>query len=128
MSDVKRQYVATLRASFEAEDDAQALLIADDIATQGLDKILEAEEGDTIIVTQVIDYAPADTPQEIINVLAKARNTLILTKMQPMIDLAREVDKVIFSLEKGDWVGFAPYDYGRFMELIELVINGGAPA
>lgn len=120
-------YVATLRASYDAPDDATAMVIADDIRTQGLDKILQVEDGDDIVVTQVIDYSPADTPQEIINVLAKARNTLIKTKLQAMIDLAREIDKVIYSLERGDWTSFAPYDFGRFMELLEIVIAGGSP-
>lgn len=121
-----KEYVATLRASFQCENDAEALLVAHDIAEMARGGILEEAEGDDIVVTQVIDYAPADTPQEIINVLAKARNTLIKTKVSKMLDLARELDMVIFSLEKGDFELIAPYDQ-RFMDLVEQVISGKAP-
>ena len=123
-----RDYVATLRAGYQASDDATALIIAEHIAQLARDNALELEEGDEILVTQVIDFAPADVPQEIIDVLVKARNTLIKTRLSPMIDLARELDRVIFSLEHGDFDAIMPYDFSRMPEfIVQILKEGKAP-
>lgn len=109
------QYVATIRAQFDASDDAEAMLIADDIMTKGgVD--LETEEGDEIAVTQVINTAPADTPEELIDVLARARDTLILLRRRDTVELGREIDKQIYALENHDEDRVMTYDFGRFME------------
>ena len=121
-----KEYVATLRASFQADNDAEAMLVADDIGTAALIHVLEEDAGDEIIVTQVIDYAPADTPQEIITILTKARNTLINIKLQKFLEMARELDILIYALEQGDYDLYSPYDQ-RFMDVVEQVLKGESP-
>jgi len=124
---VQREYVATIRLGYKAESEVDATLIADSVVTEAM-KILEPEDGDEAIVTQVTDFAPADIPQEAINVLIKARNTLIKAKLFHTVEAARELDKIIYALEHGDWIALAPYDYGRFMDIMTDVIKGGSPS
>lgn len=127
MTDKAHEYVATLRAGYSAEDDATAMMIAHAMATKITDEMLDADEGDEVIVTQVIDYNLPDTTAEIRLVLAKARNVLIRTRIASMIDVAKEVDKVIFALDHGDYQSMMPYDHGRFMDIMEKTLNGENP-
>lgn len=122
-----RNYIATFRAGINASDDATAMIRTEDIIDAVVDNILYHDDGEDFVLTQLTDFAPADTPQEAINVLIKARNTLIKSRLQAMINLAMELDKVIFSLENGDWEGIMPYNY-RFMDLMKTVLDGGSPA
>lgn len=116
------QYVATIRAQYDALDDAEAMLIADDIMTKGgVD--LELEDDDEIVVTQVVSTAPADTPEEIIDVLARARDTLILFRVNAYINLAKELDKFIYAIENHDEDMIMAYDHGRFMDVMRSVLK-----
>lgn len=115
------QYVATLRASFAADDEVQAQLAADNMA-EAVRELLD-EDTDDVVVTQVIDTEPAIVADEMVNVLARARDTLIKTRMMSYVDLAREIDKVCFALEYGDLQTLVPYDYGRFMERVEQLLR-----
>lgn len=124
---MQREYVATLRLGYKAADEIEAQLIADSVVTEAM-KILESEDGDEAVITQVTDYAPADIPAEAINVLIKARNTLIKAKLHHTVEAARELDKIIFALEHGDWIALAPYDYGRFVDVMTAIFAGKAPA
>lgn len=117
------QFVATFRATYKAESEVEANLIAYNIEELVTQEILDEDEEDEIVTTQVIDTEPAVVVDEMLNVLAKARDTLIKTKLQSCVDVAREVDKVCFALEHGDLKSIVPYDYGRFMDRIEHIIK-----
>lgn len=116
------QYVATIRAQYDAMDDAEAMLIADDIMTKGgVD--LQLEDEDEIVVTQVVSTAPADTPEEVIDVLTRARDTLIIFRRVAYINLARELDRFIYAIENHDEDMVMSYDYGRFMDVMRSVLK-----
>jgi hypothetical protein len=121
------RYCATFRALYDADDDVQAIFIADKIRENGGED-LDIEEGeDTFENTQVTSSALAIEPEEIITHLRKARNILINTRFRQCFDLAREMDKQIWCLIHRDDVGvsLSNYDYGRFMEIAKLIINEG---
>lgn len=120
---VPAEYVATLRATYKAGSDAEAELAAHRMAELIREEILDDEEDDDIYVTQVISTEPAVIAEEIISVLARARDTLIRTKLSHCVDVAREVDKVCFALEQGDLESLVPYDYGRFFDRLEEVLK-----
>lgn len=119
-------YITTFRAFFKAPDDATADIVAYDIQ-QAAKALLDEEDGDEVVVTQTTSLGIPTSPAEMIPPLAVARNILIRSRRQGMVDLARELDRVIFALEGGDFAQVRTYDYGRFMDLMEEVMRGGNP-
>lgn len=120
-------YVATLRAIFEATDDAQAMLIADKIRENGsVDLNDDDDSDDDLFVTQVTSNSLDISPEETIQLFRHARNALIRLKVKECVDLARELDKWIFRLVKRV-PDESNYDYGHFMDVVEDVLNGGNP-
>lgn len=126
MQNEDRIFVATLRATFRAPSEVDALVIADQIRLNG-EADLDEEDGDELEVTQVTSNGLELSPDELLLHLRKARNLLIKTRKRACYDLARELDKVIFSLNFHDEPGFTEsgYDYGHFMELAEAILVRG---
>ena len=116
-------YVATLRAFFRADDEVEAILIADKIAENGsLD--LEEDDGDTLGVTQVCKTGVGLTPQEVVEHLRITRNVLIRTRVKRCFEMAREIDQLAWALEHGDeqtW-SLAGYDYSKFLDVAEAIL------
>lgn len=123
-------YIATLRAVFRAQDDVEAIMIADQIKVNG-EQDLEKEDGDSLDVTQVTQNMAELAPEETLMLLRRARNALIRTRATSFVECAREVDKCVHMLknrsEKAEGIGLAKYDYTQFMEVMEEVLNGGNP-
>jgi hypothetical protein len=123
-------FIATLRAVFRAEDEVEAIMVADQIKVNG-EKDLDEEDGDTLDVTQVTQNLAILSPEETLHLLRRARNACIRTRTKDGYDLGREMDKFIFMLKNRseDHKGFelAGYDYGEYMEVAKEVLAGGNP-
>lgn len=121
-------YIATLRAVFNAADDVEAIMIADQIKVNG-EKDLE--NSDSLDVTQVTQNTLSLSPVEITAILRRARNILIRTRIRECYDTAREVDKCIYMMDSRTYrytgMELAGYDWGKFMEIVEEVLAGGNP-
>ena len=123
---MSERYVATLRAVFDAESDVDAVFIADLICENGK-KDLEEDSGDSLDVTQVTNFGIDLIPEETLTRLKQARNLLIKTRLRYCWDVAKELDKAIWSLERRDDEQLmAGYDYGRFLEFARAILNDGA--
>lgn len=123
-------FIATFRAMFRASDDVEAIMIADQIKVNG-QADLDEEDGDTLDVTQVTQNLAALAPEEVLQLLRRARNSCIRTKTREGFDLGRELDKFCFALknrsEKNEGYQLAGYDYGEFMDVAKEVLAGGNP-
>lgn len=130
MSSDSPLWIATLRAVYRAEDEVEAIMVADQIKVNG-EKDLDPDDGDTLDVTQVTQNLLALSPQETVQLLRRARNQLIRTRVKDCLDVARELDKSIFMLanrsEGNAGYELAGYDYASFMEVMEEVLGGGNP-
>jgi hypothetical protein len=119
-------YVATLRALFDAPDDASALLIADKIRENSmLDLNDEEDSDDDVLVTQVTCNTLDISFEETLVQFKHTRNLLIKTRIKECYELAREFDKMIYTLEHRNEPGFelANYDYTNFIEIADLILN-----
>lgn len=123
-------YIATLRAVFRASDDVEAIMIADQIKVNG-EKDLDEEDGDTLGVTQVTQNLALLSPEETLALLRRARNALVRTRVTSGYDLAQELDKFIYMLDRRSEndTGFelAGYKYGNFLEVAQEILRGGNP-
>jgi hypothetical protein len=122
------RYIATLRAQFNADDDVEAIWIADKIMENG-EVDLNEDDGDLLEVTQVTSNALDITPQEVLVQLRRARNLLIRTRIKQCFETARELDKIIYALSHRDEINFdmSSYDWGAFMQITEQIIKGEEP-
>jgi hypothetical protein len=126
---VTDKYVATFRAVYEADDEVEAMLIADTIEQNGK-RDLEDDEGDTLDVTQVMAFKDSKniTPQETLYALRKARNVLIRVRFKDCYLLAQEVDKVVHYMSHNmvpNEPYAPPYDYGNFLEIAHQIVKYG---
>ena len=123
-------FIATLRAVFRAEDEVEAIFIADQIKVNG-EKDLDKEDGDTLDVTQVTQNLAILSPEETLHLLRRARNACIRTRTKDGYDLGRELDKFIYMLkhrsEASEGFELAGYDYGDYMDVAKEVLAGGNP-
>lgn len=123
-------YVATLRAVYRAEDDVEAIMIADQIKVNG-EADLEPEDGDTLDVTQVTQNTAVLSAEETVILLRRARNALIRTRAAALVDCARELDKSIHllssRLEHDADIALSGYDYGTFVDVMKEVLGGSNP-
>lgn len=122
------KYVATLRAMFDADDDVEAINIADIISENGAIDLVE-EDGDTLEVTQVTSLAVDLIPQEVLIQLRQSRNLLIRTRIRQCYDTARDLDQIIWALAHRDEQNFdmSSYDYGKLVEITSQVLKGEVP-
>ncbi|CAB4165391.1 hypothetical protein UFOVP1537_28 [uncultured Caudovirales phage] len=124
-----QEYIATFRAAYTAQTDAQANLIAETII-QASKKILDEDDSDSyesdMFVTQVTNNAPSLEPTEVIIRLRQCRNDLIRSGFKECWDLARELDKIQWSFKRrlDPAEGAAPdYDWGEFMDVARRIID-----
>lgn len=120
------RFVATFRATYDADDDVSAEIVADQIRLNA-EQDLDDEEGDTFECTQVTSNALELTPDELMNLLRKTRNALIKTRVKECWEQAREIDKLIYAMRFRDEPHFAlsGYSYGDFMDLTIAIIQRG---
>lgn len=109
---MSNQFIATLRATFEADDEVEAALMANELVEAAADIM---DEGATLDVTQVIplDLKRKIEPAELVEQLRKSRDMLILTRIIQCFELAKELDKIAWILEhrSEDSFDLAGYDY-----------------
>jgi hypothetical protein len=125
-------YVATLRAIFQADDEVEANVIAEVVRENAAQDLDEEEDGDEVILTQLVPFdSKAMVPEELLVRLAKSRNDLIRTRYIECWNIAKELDKVIYIIRRnliGNEFMLADYDYGHFIKVSEEVLtNGGDP-
>lgn len=119
-------YYTTLIAAYEAMHDVEARIIAETIR-ENAGKDLE--EGDDVWVDDVVETSPPTTPHALIHRLRVTRNDLIRLKSNECYDLARELDKIAWMLERrmdSQSVDFTAYDYGAFLDTVKRVLSGEA--
>lgn len=122
------RYITTLRAVYNAEDDVEAIYIAEQIRSNGASD-LDEEDGDSLDVTQTTSNAIDLSPEETINQLRLARNLLIRTRIKQCFYLAKELDQTLYALIHRDESGFSMggYSHGDFMDLALKVLDGENP-
>lgn len=118
-----QKYLATVRITFEAEDEVEAQLIGNEVS-ETLDKILEDE--DTIDVTQIIPFGvDSATPEEMVAEMRRVRDMLIRTRIIQCFDLAKEIDKQAWILEHRaeETFDLTGYNYTKFFDHVDRVLG-----
>ena len=116
------QFHAVLRLIYEAESDLDAELMAM-LAQQAVEgNVLELDHGDEASITYVGPETVGTTPAELVALLTHARNELILTKARTCWEVGKEIDRVIWHLERRDYEFVGSYDHGHFYEVAEKVL------
>lgn len=121
---MSESYVATFRVTVMEDSEIEANLVVESLR-EGMMETLDEEDGDSVVVTQIIPFAlrHIQTPQEICDVLRRDRNILIATKIKELWDIARSLDQTIHILETGS-DQLIDYNYTRFLELAERIFKG----
>lgn len=119
-------HIATLRVIVYTKDEVEAVLTADRLK-ETCENLLDDEEGDEVVVTQVSSMSTAVEPSETLVILRRARNALIRTRIRECFDMAREFDKMIYQLDhRADGEhALAGYDYSHLLEVAEEILNNG---
>ena len=122
---MSRQFIATLRSMFDAEDALEARLIANELQEVLAEKL---DEGDTVDVTQVIPIETANDhvePSEVVEQLYRTRDLLIKTRIVQCYDLATWVDQTAWILEhrQEDTFDITGYDHGRVMDRANILLG-----
>lgn len=121
----EHMFLATMRATFHAEDEVEARLVVNEIEEAVSSRL---DEEDTLTVTQII---PADQsvnllePTELVNQMRAARDMLIKTRIVQCFELAKELDKTAWILENRREATFdlSSYDYTSFFEHSEKLLG-----
>lgn len=123
------EYVATFRARYEAGNDVEAHLIAENIREHAQEYLDEDDDEDEpeITVTQVTSLLSTVQPEEVLIRLRQARNDLIRTGFKDCWQQAMELDKTIWALHRRHSPDDLPpdYDYGRYLSLARQIIELG---
>lgn len=118
-----KQYIGTMRVILNVEDELEAQLAMDRLQRECMD-YLDDEDGDEVLVTQIMPFTTDVPPEEVLNILKRARNALIKTRMKECYDLASAMDQQIFQLAlMQDPTMPAAYDYGRMMSFVEAIFK-----
>lgn len=116
-----RTYIAQLRVGFDADSDVHAEATAEGFVDR-LNEVLE--EDDTARVTQVLCIGEPLREDEVINHLRLARNDLARLHYRDTMNLAQQVDMVIWKLAQisSDEDSLPnDYDYDRIIRLKEAL-------
>lgn len=121
---MSRKFIATLRTVYKATDELEAALIANEFqeAIAGL-----LDEWETVDVTQII---PHDLPQriepaEVVELLRRCRDVLIMTRIVQCFELAKDLDRTAWVLEHRQEESFdiSGYDYGKVFERADELLG-----
>lgn len=121
------QYLATLRALFDADDEVEATLIANQISENAR---ADLDEDQVVEVTQVMAYSismPVE-PAELVAKMRGVRDMLICTRIKQCFDLAKQIDEMAWVLENRaeetfEHTGMAGYDHGAIFALAEKLLG-----
>lgn len=112
-----------MRVVLNVEDEIDATLTMDRLQQECQD-LLDEEEGDEVIVTQIAPFTTDVPPEELLTIFRRARNALIRTRIKDCFDVARSLDMVIYDLAvKQDPTMPVQYDYGRMMDFLERILK-----
>ena len=118
------KYLATLRCTFDADDEVEAKLIAMEI---GENAGHDLENDDTVDVTQIIPITLTQEvePAELVNQLRHSRDLLIKTRIAQCWDLASWIDKTAWILEHRTEATFdlANYDHGAIFDRADELLG-----
>lgn len=122
-----RKFLATIRAVFEAEDEVEAALIANEIQ-EATSALFEEDVTDgTVDVTQVIPYGLVGKvePAELVAQLRRCCDMLIMTRIVQCFEQAKELDKLAWILEHREEETFdiTGYDYGAIFERADKLLG-----
>lgn len=122
-------FIATYRATFAADSDVEAAVIAERIRENAELDLDTTEDGDEVIQTQLTESTIAVLPQEVIIRLTQVRNDLIKMKVKDCWELAESANRLIHALKRSLAVEDASvsYDHSSFMKTVELVLRGVNP-
>lgn len=118
-----QRYQCVLRVSFMADSDVEAELIAMEAQNAVEREVVEVEHGDEVAVSHIGPETAGGTPAELLAACIATRNALIITKSRPCWDVAKEIDKLVFALERGDYSFVTAYDYGRFFDIANKLLE-----
>lgn len=120
----EKQFIATLRTTFGAEDELEATLMANELQ-EAVANLLD--DGETVDVTQVIPYNLPKRlePAEIVEQLRRSRDVLIMTRIVQCFELAKEIDKIAWILEHRAEESFdlSGYDYTAVFDRADQLLN-----
>lgn len=116
-------YVGTLRVIVNSPDEVEASITMDRLK-EACEALLDEEDGDEVQLTQVTSNSTDLEPTETLNVLKRARNALIRTRIKQCYDQARELDKLIYVLATKDG-DLANYDYGGLLDIAQDILQKG---
>lgn len=101
-------------------------MLAADRLREACMELLDEEDEDEVIVTQVTSVATDLEPTETLLILIRARNALIRTRIKDCYVEAQALDKIIHGLSRHYSQDIEPqYDYGKFMEVAEAILTRG---
>ena len=112
-----RTYLAMYRVAFTAPSNLHANSTAEWLR-QHIESTLDP--GDTVDTTQVFAFGDDSAPDELINLLKKSRNELTRLKFRDTMNLAQQLDIVIWKLQSHVSADddLAPnYDWNRIIEV-----------
>lgn len=122
----KQLFVNTLRIFVYEKDEVAAALAVEDIIDL-IEDYLVPEDGDRVESTQLTPFTTDVEPEELLVILARARNGLIRTRIKQCFDLGKQMDEIIHALRhRDDGSGFIPpYNHGDFIMLAKKILTDG---
>lgn len=118
-----QRFCTVIRMNYLAESEVDAELVALSAQEVLEGQVIELDHGDEVVITHTGVETGGTTPTELIATLIPARNALILTKSKPCWDAGKEIDKIIFALERHDHSFISSYDHGRFFDIAKEVLE-----
>lgn len=83
------------------------------------------DDDELATLTQLVNTYVGHTPEELLVNFRVTRNALIKTRYLPCFEIAKELDRVIQALERGDLQLVSPYDHTRIFDLAEQILTKG---
>lgn len=122
-----RTYIAQLRVAFTAESDVHAEAQVDWLKARLEEQL---DEDDTVRATQIVCFGEPETKEETLTRLRLARNELIRLNYKDAMNLAQQLDMMIWMLIKrasDEDVLPNDYDYNRIIRVSHALKRGENP-
>lgn len=118
-----QQFIGTVRVVLNVEDEVEATLTMDRLRTE-CEELLDEEDGDEVIITQITPFTTDVSPEELLTILRRARNALIRTRVKECFDIASWLDQTIYQMAQTQDPSMpAQYDYGRMMDFLTRILK-----
>lgn len=116
-------FIGTFRVVLNVQDEVEANLAMDRLRLE-CEQLLDEEDGDEVLMTQLIPFTTDVNPEEILTILKRARNALIRTRVKQCWDSARDLDMTIHTLATQVYPEYpANYDYSKLLEISDRILN-----